>query len=376
MSIATDRFPDVSQLSRTSQRLIEQSEKIEKIWAQKIREAIPESRSLLNPILMNTFPSFIANLAEALSPDFPRKTAVEDCSVAEAHGRERFSMTEYTLGQIVTEYMLIREVITDELDCENQLTKGELQIIETSIILAIQAAISAYADSQDALRRTFIATLSHDIRNPISTIKMASDLLLDEIKHDPDTTELVCMISSNAEKADDLLVGVLNSSLAANNSRIKLHIVPCCINEIIERCINQFRLRAKAGIVFRSERIEGYWSIRDLERSLDNLISNAIKYGSKDKEIVIDVTHRYERMLLSVHNSGRAIPKAEQDRIFLPYERSLSAQEGVDEGWGLGLPYVQAVAEAHGGCLIVDSSPKRGTTFTIDIPIDGRKFYL
>jgi signal transduction histidine kinase len=374
MTVASDRYPDISRLSKTSRILIEKSEEIESIWATRVREAIPSSRGLLEPILMNTFPSFLANLAEALSPNYPRKTATENCSVAEAHGRERSKMTEFTLSQIITEYMLIREGIEEALDSNDELSKAELKIIESSIIFAIQGAVSSFAENQDDSRRTFIATLSHDIRSPLSTIKMASDILLDEMKHDADTTELVCMISSNAEKADDLLVGVLNSSLAANHSRLKLHIVPCCINTIVERCVNQFRLRAKGGILFNGEKAEGFWSVRDLERSVDNLVSNAIKYGSKDTPVVIEVIERHQRMILSVHNSGQPIPKSEQDKIFLPYERSISAQEGVDEGWGLGLPYVRAVAEAHGGSLIVDSSMKRGTTFSIDIPIDGRTF--
>ncbi|RYZ57351.1 MAG: sensor histidine kinase [Proteobacteria bacterium] len=376
MSVATDRFPDISKLSKMSQTLIQKSDKIEKLWAERVKTAIPSSRDLREPVLMNTFPTFIANLAEALTPDFPREDATENSTIAEAHGRERFIMTEFTLSQIVTEYILSRDIITEELDAKDELTKADIAIIDKSFILGIQASINSYAAIQEDLRRTFIATLSHDIRNPISTIKMASDLLREEMKPDGDTTELVSMISSNAEKADDLLVAVLNSSLAANHSRIKLHIEECCINEVVGRCVSQFRLRAKGRIVTHGEKIVGFWSVLDLVRSLDNLVSNAIKYGSKDQPIKIEVILDHERLVLSVHNSGDPIPKSEQDKIFLPYERSLSAQEGRDEGWGLGLPYVRAVAEAHGGSLIVDSSLALGTTFTIDIPIDGRKYAL
>jgi len=374
MTFASDNLPDASKFSPTGRRLIEQSKEIEALWAQKVVATISAAKKLAEPILMNTFPTYIANLAEALSPDYPRGNATEECTIAEAHGSERFRMTEYSLNQLVTEYLLLKDVLISVLDRDDQLSKTEVNTINNSIFLSIRGSVTSYSSVQDDFKRRFIATLSHDIRNPIGTIKMASDLLLHEYPHNEETTELFSMISSNAQKADDLLTEVLDASLATTSSKIKLNITPCCVNDVVDRCMEQFRWRAKAGITFHGERIEGFWSPRDLERSLDNLLANAIKYGAKDKPITIKVAENHERLMLSVHNSGRSIPKSEQELIFLPFERSRSAREGIDEGWGLGLPFVQAVAEAHGGSVLVDSSTERGTTFTIDIPKDGKKF--
>jgi signal transduction histidine kinase len=79
-------------------------------------------------------------------------------------------------------------------------------------------------------------------------------------------------------------------------------------------------------------------------------------------------------MILTVHNEGEPIPPEQTAYIFEVFRRAASAKDGKKEGWGIGLPYVRSVAESHGGSVAVDSSVDRGTTFTIDIPIDSRPY--
>lgn len=79
-------------------------------------------------------------------------------------------------------------------------------------------------------------------------------------------------------------------------------------------------------------------------------------------------------MLLSVHNEGEAIPPDQVEAVFQVFRRAQAAKDGDQQGWGIGLPYVRSVAESHGGSIDVDSSADRGTTFTIDIPLDARPF--
>ena len=77
-------------------------------------------------------------------------------------------------------------------------------------------------------------------------------------------------------------------------------------------------------------------------------------------------------MMLSVHNTGNPIPAENRTRIFQYLWRQDNARD--QRGWGIGLPFVQSVAESHGGSVAVDSSPEQGTTFLIDLPIDCRPF--
>ena len=79
----------------------------------------------------------------------------------------------------------------------------------------------------------------------------------------------------------------------------------------------------------------------------------------------------HERLFILVHNEGRHIPAEQQATLFRAFQR-LAAEGGSHRGWGLGLAQVRAAAEAHGGSIAVDSLPELGTTFTIDVPVDGR----
>lgn len=112
------------------------------------------------------------------------------------------------------------------------------------------------------------------------------------------------------------------------------------------------------------------WLDRDLlQRALENLVGNALKYGASDTVVTISVAKTHGRVIVSVHNCGNPIAKEKRSEIFRYMNRS-----GADDqpGWGLGLSFVQDVAIRHGGTVVLDSSQAAGTTFSIDIPCDRR----
>ena len=76
-------------------------------------------------------------------------------------------------------------------------------------------------------------------------------------------------------------------------------------------------------------------------------------------------------MFLQVHNFGTIIPQEDQDNLFRAYHRAPSAHHSGKQGWGIGLALVKGIAEAHGGVVKAESYPKEGTTFTVDLPING-----
>ena len=79
-----------------------------------------------------------------------------------------------------------------------------------------------------------------------------------------------------------------------------------------------------------------------------------------------------DRILLSVHNDGAIIPALEQAQLFEPFRRGGDAMASGKRGWGLGLTVVRGIIEAHKGEVTVESFPKEGTTFTVDLPVDPR----
>jgi len=102
-----------------------------------------------------------------------------------------------------------------------------------------------------------------------------------------------------------------------------------------------------------------------LRQALDNLVSNALTHSGSDATVVVRAARDGNRVLLSVSDAGGGIPSEEQDRIFDPGVRLDTGRPGS----GLGLAVAQAIAEAHGGTLTVESALGEGATFTLALPL-------
>jgi signal transduction histidine kinase len=120
----------------------------------------------------------------------------------------------------------------------------------------------------------------------------------------------------------------------------------------------------------------GHWSPDALERVIENLLTNALKYGDPTAPIVIaagtppdGAGNEFE---FSVTNEGDPIPLAEQATMFQPFARAKSARRTGKPGWGIGLALVRALIEAHGGSVRIESGSGSGTTFFVRLPRDAR----
>ncbi|QNA88786.1 sensor histidine kinase [Massilia sp. Dwa41.01b] len=167
---------------------------------------------------------------------------------------------------------------------------------------------------------------------------------------------------------------MLDSMLFHGNGRPELELTRFDIGEVVSEVCRDAALTRDHHIETDGEPVLGWWSRPALKRALENMVGNAVKYGSPGTTIRIRVRSVDERLLLSVHNEGNPIPVEDQESIFQMFRRAQSARAGEQKGWGIGLPYVRGVAESHGGSIALDSARERGTTFLIDIPIDARPF--
>jgi len=112
----------------------------------------------------------------------------------------------------------------------------------------------------------------------------------------------------------------------------------------------------------------GNWGSDGLRRAVENLIGNAVKYGDRLAPVTILVKRVGSMAEISVSNVGNPIDPNELPRLFDQYRRSRTAHEGSQTGWGLGLTLVKGVVDAHRGKIRVESSPRAGTCFTMEIP--------
>jgi signal transduction histidine kinase len=374
VTLASDQNIEPDKLSPTAQRMLALRSEVLSEWMDRVRRGVKEAEQLPQPILINTFPVLYDNLAEAITPCYPRTTGNEGTTVAAEHGGERARLTNYNAHSIISEYQLLRWTIFDVLKLNGvDLNDDETFIINTSLDGSIREGVHAFALAQAALHERFIAALTHDLRNPLSNANLAAQLIrsssdLDKIK------EFADRIITNLSRMDGMIRDLLDSIKLQAGERLHLRLEEFDIQEVVKEVCSHFT--AVHGPRFRliGATVVGWWDQEAIKRAVENIIGNAVKYGSPHTPIRIKIASLRERVLLSVHNEGNPIPPEQLESIFQVFQRAEAAKNGDKEGWGIGLPYVRSVAESHGGSVGVDSSLRRGTTFTIDMPVDARPY--
>ncbi|WP_249223012.1 HAMP domain-containing sensor histidine kinase [Noviherbaspirillum sp. L7-7A] len=375
MTLASDQNFNPSNLSELSQRMLELREAVFTEWEKRVRAGVKGADALSHPILVNTLPTMYDNLAEALTPDYPRNSAgVTTPAVALEHGGERARLTSYEAPAVICEYQILKSTLLDVLRAHQvPISDGEMQIISSSIDSAIREAVTAFSLAHAAFREQFVATLAHDLRNPLATASTAAQLI-PRIRDFEKIDIFAHKISEHLSRMDQMIQQLLDTVVFQHGERLSLHPSNFDVMDVVTEVCEQASEVHGPRFEVAGVSINGWWGRDAIKRTIENLISNAVKYGGRDTPIRVSTREYDGRLLLSVHNQGSPIPPDQVESLFQVFRRAKAAKEGNQKGWGIGLPYVRSVAESHGGSIDVDSAEGRGTTVSIDIPVDARPF--
>lgn len=177
--LASDQKHDGRELSASAQRMLALRERVFAQWETRVRAALDQAQALSHPILIDTLPVFYDNIAESLSPEYPRLAGTDGSTIAAEHGGERARLTAYDHQSLIVEYQLLRTTILDVLYQDGvALTAREVVAINTSIDAAIREAVAAFSLVHAGLRERFAAALTHDLRGPLSAMSTALELIL------------------------------------------------------------------------------------------------------------------------------------------------------------------------------------------------------
>jgi signal transduction histidine kinase len=218
-----------------------------------------------------------------------------------------------------------------------------------------------------------LALVTHDIRNPLTSCKMAAELILRLPGTADRVPQLTGRIIEGLSRADSMIQTLLDVSRIRAGHGIALRFEFCDLASILSKVAQDMTGDYGSRIVLRTAGpAPGYWSEEGIRRAVENLVTNAVKYGAHERPIEISLLSRGDFAVISVHNEGGAIPKAEQEKLFESFFRTQSAVSAGPKGWGLGLELVKGIAEAHTGKIRVESSPTAGTTFFLEFPVGGK----
>jgi signal transduction histidine kinase len=369
MTYATDQKMGTLDLSPRTRRLFGMRDAVLTQWEHQVRAEVRGADALLTPILINTLPAFFDNLAEALTPGYPRDDASHTNAPA-VHGNERARMTSYGPEQVIQEYQIFRDCFAAAaLEAGVPLRRKDWEVINASIDTGIREAILEFTAMHDSFQRRIAAGLSHDMRNPLS-VMLNSAQLLQRRPQQADVPVLAQKILEHGKRLDDMIQELLDTLSYHRGQKLPLVLQRFDILPLARQVADSVNIGRPGKCVVTGLSVTGWWCENSLRRAMENLVSNAVKYGD-DGPIHIHINSLRERMILTVHNTGSSIAPEQTQRIFEYLRRE---HEGSAAGWGIGLPFVQNVAESHGGSALVDSAPETGTTFTIDLPIDCRPY--
>lgn len=223
---------------------------------------------------------------------------------------------------------------------------------------------------EDDQRRRSAAALSHDMRTPLAVIASGAQLI--SIAPNLDAARSAGLkIGANATRLTDMIGDLLDALTLRSGAKLALKLSRFDAFELAKEVRDQYLESGARAIAFEAEGASavGYWCRDALRRALENLVNNAIKYSDGDL-IHIGAKEDKGRLLLSVRNSSAPIPIEMRESIFEYFRRDKGVAS--TSGWGIGLPFVKAVAEGHGGDVRFESTAERGTTFCLRRPLDCR----
>lgn len=220
------------------------------------------------------------------------------------------------------------------------------------------------------LREKFVSTLTHDLQTPLTTAKLATQLLIRN--PDPETIKKNGeRVVHNINRIENMIRDLLDTSKIRAGKSLPLKVEEMDISKCLHSISSDLSaIHGERFIVNAPQSLKGFWSEDAIRRITENLCSNAIKYGKETTPITITAEDDKQVVQLKVHNLGDTIPHDELELLFKPFERSKTTKG--KKGWGLGLTLVKGLTESQGGKISVKSDDT-GTTFTVCLPKDVRQ---
>jgi signal transduction histidine kinase/CheY-like chemotaxis protein len=223
------------------------------------------------------------------------------------------------------------------------------------------------------LKNEYIATASHDLKNPIMSLLGYNDLLSKAGPLTEMQEEFSRRIRSSALQMRDLVLNLLEVSRLESGMPMKLEIIDlhALLAEMVQELDEQARAKEHTVVLQFCDAqplIRGDRTL--LQQLIQNLLGNAIKYTPQEGRIVLETQIKSTRALISIRDNGVGIPAEDLPYIFNKFFRSRTDATKDIEGTGLGLAIVQSIVENHGGQITVQSKPGEGTIFFVSLPFE------
>jgi len=284
----------------------------------------------------------------------------------------------------------ITQDLKDLVDGANKISQGDFstrvaingedeiaQLAQAFNEMAVQLENADAAErALDEARRNLVAWASHDLRTPLTSLKVMLDALAEGVVDDIDTVARYLEQSQNEVNRMSELIDDLFELAQLDTGHKELDFEWITLSDLVSDTLESFAAQADAqGVTLEgavAAQVDPLWAAPDkLSRILDNLLVNALRYTPAGGGIQLQAQLINDQVQVEVRDSGKGIRPEELPFIFDPFYRAEKSRPRVGNqsgGVGLGLAIVKGLVEAHGGQIWVKSDPGKGTLFTFTLP--------
>ena len=222
----------------------------------------------------------------------------------------------------------------------------------------------------------FIGIASHELKTPLTSIKAYTEILKDTFEQSGDNAneDVVNKLEAQVHRLAELIHSLLDTT-KISEGQLNLSLERFSVNELIVGRVAEMQAAA-SGHKLLTRLDDDRLIVADRDRIgqvLTNLISNALKYSSKESEIVVGTKKTGDLLQVSVYDRGMGIPAEMTERIFDRFYRVPNNHVDTYPGMGLGLYISAAIVQKHGGKIWVDSKVNEGSTFYFTVPLTLKK---
>jgi two-component system phosphate regulon sensor histidine kinase PhoR len=220
------------------------------------------------------------------------------------------------------------------------------------------------------------------LKTPLSLIRMFSEILVTgRVRNEDKKREYYRIIHSESDRMSRLINNLLDFANLVRGIEQK-HFEKINLAQVVTKALEAYRYEIqKDGFLLTLEISpdipDSFADPNAITMALFNLLDNSVKYSADQKRIEVQVGREDGFLYLAVRDQGIGIPPAEQQKVFDQFYRGSDASVRRIRGSGIGLAITRRVAKMHGGEVLVESEPGKGSTFTLRIPIiDDSKFEI
>lgn len=225
------------------------------------------------------------------------------------------------------------------------------------------------------IKNDFINNMTHEFKTPLATISLAVDALKNEkVVNDPGKMDYFRGIIKEENKRMNKHVETILQAAVSDRQDVQLIKRPMHVHEMVEDIIDnhQLQMQEKQGLAelklnAKEDKIEA--DPVHFRNLLSNLVDNAIKYSNDKLLLKISTQSTHKNLVIRVEDNGIGMNKETVKRIFEKFYRAHTGNLHNVKGFGLGLSYVKAMVDAHGGKIRVESTPGKGSVFTVEMPL-------